>query len=102
HWFEAAIRKAGIAEFPWHCLRHTFASRLAMAGVDLRTVQELLGHRTIQMTVRYAHLAPQHTLEAVERLGRFGGVQTGTRTGTGGFCGSEPAPGDAAQVQAVQ
>ena len=39
-----------------------------MAGVDLRTVQELMGHKTIQMTVRYAHLAPQHRLAAVQRL----------------------------------
>jgi site-specific recombinase XerD len=46
------VVKAGVDDFPWHCLRHTFASRLVMAGVDLRTVQELLGHRTIQMTCR--------------------------------------------------
>jgi hypothetical protein len=39
-----------------------------MAGVDIRTVQELLGHKTIAMTVRYSHLAPEHTLAAVERL----------------------------------
>ena len=39
-----------------------------MAGVDIRTVQELLGHRTIAMTVRYSHLAPKHTLAAMERL----------------------------------
>ena len=49
-------------------LRHTFASRLAMAGVDLRTLAELMGHKTIQMTMRYAHLAPAHNLAAVERL----------------------------------
>ncbi len=68
HWFEKAIREAGIKNFTWHDLRHTFASRLVMAGVDLRTVQELMGHRSIQMTCRYAHLAPAHNLEAVERL----------------------------------
>ncbi|MGH9473382.1 MAG: tyrosine-type recombinase/integrase [Terriglobales bacterium] len=99
NWFEPAVAKAGIAGFPWHCLRHTFASRLVMAGVDLRTVRELLGHRTIQMTVRYAHLAPQHTLEAVERLGRFAAVPTGTRTGTGGFEGSRD--GETARVQVI-
>lgn len=48
--------------------RHTFASRLVMAGVDLRTVQELMGHKQICMTVRYAHLSPDHTLAAVQRL----------------------------------
>jgi hypothetical protein len=42
-----------------------------MAGVDLRTVAELMGHKTIQMTMRYAHLAPQHNLAAVERLVSF-------------------------------
>jgi integrase len=67
-WFEAAIKKAGIPRFTWHCLRHTFASRLVMAGVDIRTVQELMGHKTIQMTCRYAHLGPQHRLAAVQRL----------------------------------
>jgi site-specific recombinase XerD len=54
-WFSAAVEAAGLKDFTWHCLRHTFASRLVMAGVDLRTVQELMGHKTIQMTVRYAH-----------------------------------------------
>jgi site-specific recombinase XerD len=68
HWFDPAVAAAGIEDFTWHCLRHTFASRLVMKGVDIRTVQELLGHKTIQMTVRYAHLAPQHKLAAVERL----------------------------------
>jgi site-specific recombinase XerD len=68
YWFEEAVRKAGLKDLTWHCLRHTFASRLVMAAVDLRTVQELMGHKAIQMTVRYAHLAPQHRLAAVQRL----------------------------------
>ena len=68
YWFEPVIRQAKIWGFSWHCLRHTFASRLVMAGVDLRTVQELMGHKSIAMTVRYSHLTPKHTLAAVERL----------------------------------
>ena len=68
HWFEPAVASAIVQDFTWHCLRHTFASRLTMAGVDLRTVQQLMGHKTLQMTVRYAHLAPEHQLSAVERL----------------------------------
>jgi site-specific recombinase XerD len=68
HWFEDAVIKAGIRGFTWHDLRHTFASRLAMAGVDLRRIQELMGHKTIQMTCRYAHLAPADLLAAVEKL----------------------------------
>jgi site-specific recombinase XerD len=67
-WFEEAVRLAEIENFRWHDLRHTFASRLVMAGVDLRTVQELMGHKTIAMTVRYSHLASTHLQEAVERL----------------------------------
>jgi site-specific recombinase XerD len=71
HWFEDAVSKAGIRDFHWHDLRHTFASRLVMAGVDLRTVQEVMGHKAIAMTARYAHLAPAHILAAVERLGAY-------------------------------
>jgi site-specific recombinase XerD len=68
HWFEPAVAEAGIRDFTWHCLRHTFASRLVMAGIPLRTVQELMGHKTIMMTARYAHLAPEHLARAVESL----------------------------------
>lgn len=67
-WFEDVIEDTGLSDVTWHTLRHTFASRLVMAGVDLRTVQELMGHKMLQMTVRYSHLAPSHTLSAVERL----------------------------------
>lgn len=67
-WFEQSVRDAGLQNFRWHDLRHTFASRLVMAGVDIRTVQELMGHKTITVTLRYAHLAPQHQLAAVQRL----------------------------------
>ena len=63
-----ALEAAHIQGFTWHCNRHTFASRLVMAGVDLRTVAELLGHRTLEMVMRYSHLAPQHQASAVDRL----------------------------------
>ena len=66
-WFGKAVAKAQLVDFTWHCLRHTYASRLLMAGVDLRTVQELRGHKTIQMTLRYAHLGSTHQLAAVQR-----------------------------------
>lgn len=71
HWFEDAVEKAGIQDFRWHDLRHTFASRLVMKDVDIRTVADLLGHKKIQMTMRYAHLAPEHKLVAVERLSGY-------------------------------
>jgi integrase len=67
-WFEPAVEKAALKDYTWHCNRHTFASRLVMAGVDIRTVAQLMGHSTIQMTMRYAHLAPEHTQAAVDRL----------------------------------
>jgi Phage integrase family len=50
--------EAKIKYFTWHCLRHTFASRLVMAGVDLRTVADLMGHQKIQTTMMYVHLTP--------------------------------------------
>ena len=84
-WFDPAAKEAGLQGFTWHCLRHTFASQLVMAGVVLRTVQELMGHKTIQMTVRYAHLAPKHQLAAVQRLcdtGTGQKVPSDTRTDT--------------------
>jgi site-specific recombinase XerD len=57
-----------LADVTWHVFRHTFISRLVMAGVDLRTTQELAGHKDISMTVRYAHLSPDHKLDAIDRL----------------------------------
>ena len=56
-WFESALKSAKIEGFSWHCLRHTFASRLVMSGADLRTVAELLRDKTLAMVMRYAHLA---------------------------------------------
>ena len=66
-WFPA-VRKASLEDFRFHDLRHTFASRLVMAGVDLYTVQILLGHKSAAMVQRYAHLSPDHLRKAVEKL----------------------------------
>ena len=66
--FLPALKEAKIDGLRWHDLRHTFASRLVMRCVDLRTVQELMGHQSIEMTLRYSHLSPRHQLEAVQRL----------------------------------
>jgi site-specific recombinase XerD len=62
------LEEAKISNFRWHDLRHTFISRLVMKDVNLRTVQELAGHKTISMTTRYAHLAPEHNQAAIEKL----------------------------------
>lgn len=66
--FKSALKKAGIRDFSFHDQRHTFASQLAMKGVDITTLKELLNHKTLTMTLRYAHLAPGHKLNAVELL----------------------------------
>lgn len=63
--FQMAVIRAGIPYLRFHDLRHTFASRLVQAGVHLRTVQDLLGHRSIVHTQRYAHLSPEQTRQAV-------------------------------------
>jgi integrase len=68
YWLERFCRKAGLREVGWHALRHTFASHLAMRGAPLKAIQELLGHATIQMTMRYSHLAPEVAREAVRLL----------------------------------
>ena len=71
--FESAMRRAGITGASWHTLRHTSASRRIMAGVDLVSVKEILGHRDIQTTLRYSHLDPHHLRAAVNQ-GSFTGT----------------------------
>lgn len=66
--FDSALKRAEISDFTFHDLRHTFASRLVMGGVDLPTVKELMGHKEITMTLRYSHLSDSHKQRAVEIL----------------------------------
>ena len=60
--------KCHVPEKPWHSLRHTFASHFMMAGGNILTLQKLLGHSTLAMTMRYAHLSPDHLAAEVQRM----------------------------------
>ncbi len=66
--FRTAVKNAGIEDFRFHDLRHTFANQLIMKGGDLKDAQELLGHKTMTMTLRYAHLSQHHKKKAVNLL----------------------------------
>jgi integrase len=66
--FTSALKKAGIENFRFHDLRHTFASHLVMQGVNLKSDQQLMGHKDIKMTIRYSHLSPEYVQEAIEKL----------------------------------
>lgn len=69
HWY-AATKRAGIDDFRFHDLRHSAASYLAMNGATLAEIAEVLGHKTLQMVKRYAHLSDQHVADVVERMNK--------------------------------
>jgi integrase len=79
-WFLVAEKKEGLKAYTWHCNRHSFASRLVKADVELHTVGELLGHRTAQMAKRYAHLSVNHKQAELERISA---VKSAVKTATG-------------------
>ena len=68
--FDGACERAKLTGVTPHVLRHTFASRLAMRGTDLRTIQELGGWRSFKMVERYSHLSDEHKRAAIEGLSR--------------------------------
>jgi integrase len=74
--FERAMWLARLADGAFHELRHTFASRLVMAGVDFPTVKELLGHKDISVTVRHAHLSSDHKQATVKKLEKVPAIFT--------------------------
>ena len=66
--FNLALKKAGIENFRWHDLRHSAASYMVQNGVSLRIVGEILGHRDLSVTQRYAHLSPEHLRESIRGI----------------------------------
>jgi len=86
--FLAACRTAGLKDFRIHDMRHTFAAWLVSDGVALTEVRDLLGHSTVKVTERYAHLAPENLRKAVARLenmsrsGHVDDMKTGMRSRT--------------------
>ncbi len=69
--FYEALKRAEIDDFRFHDLRHTFATRLAQAGVDLYKIAKLLGHKDIKMTQRYSHHYPESLRDGVAVLDRI-------------------------------
>lgn len=76
--FNTALLRAGIKDFHFHDLRHTFASHLVMGGIELATLRELLGHKNLTMTLRYSHLSPNHKAKAVQILAGITSEKKGT------------------------
>jgi integrase len=72
--WEAALKEAGVTDFHWHDMRHTAASYLAMSGVSLVEIAKMLGHRTLAMVARYAHLSDEHIVATGEKLAERLGV----------------------------
>jgi integrase len=83
--FNATLKRAEIEHCRFHDLRHTFASHLVMDGCDLRTVQQLLGHKDIKMTMRYSHLSKEHLRKAVEMLYSGHSMDTSSKDEQDGF-----------------
>jgi len=83
-WFSKVCRAANIAKLRWHDLRHTYGSGLTADGIPLRHIMELMGHRNLNTTLRYSHLAQSDLKAAVLRLDRFAeiGPPSDTRTDT--------------------
>ena len=86
--YEKAMMRAGIKDFTFHDLRHTYASDLIMAGVSIFTVSKLLGHANVKTTMIYAHLAPDHAKAEMARYQEYLNATRDTKeaqTGTEGL-----------------
>ncbi len=75
--FAAAVKKAGLVDFHFHDKRHTFASQVLMNGGTLHDLRELLGHKSMTMTLRYSHLTQESKRKAVNLLGKLTAFNAG-------------------------
>jgi len=80
-----ACKRAGLRRIGWHVCRHTFASHLVMRGAPIKAVQELMGHSTMEMTMRYSHLSPDVRRDAVGLLDKPAVRVHGTIAAQGGI-----------------
>ena len=80
NWWDKVKHRAKVKNFRWHDLRHTFCSRLAQRGVSLKVIQELAGHKTIQMSARYAHLDKTSVLKGLAVLDQDDDAPTGKKS----------------------
>ena len=78
-----AVRRSGVKSFRLYDLRHTFASRAAMSGVDLVTLAALLGHSRIQMIMRYAHPTEEHQVKAIRKMEEYSAAKMMEEYATG-------------------
>ena len=83
HSLEQFLKIASVVDFHWHDFRHTFASRLVMAGANLLEVKKLLGHHDLKMRERYAHLSPEYLKQTIHLLPFQGRTDTKTDTKAG-------------------
>ena len=91
-----SCKRASLTDLHFHDLRHTFASQFVMAGGDLYILKEILGHKSITMTQRYAHLSPAYKAKATDHLNNIWGT---TNPGTSA---SEAQPGPSSVTAASQ
>jgi integrase len=70
-WFDKYVEAAGLDDYTWHCNRHTFCSRLVMSGVPIAAVSQYAGHSSLDMTMRYSHLAPNVHELAIQKMMGF-------------------------------
>jgi len=83
YWFDPCAADAGLIDFLWHDLRHSFASRLVMGGMAIAAVAQYMGHQSIAMTMRYSHMSPNTHSQAVAIMsGYYSGNGKSTKSST--------------------